>query len=108
MLTRVVAAAIAVAALVFTAAPAAQAQDHEDGGEYQRLFDEGISLLTERKYDEAVESFKKAIALEGKLPEAYYNIACAYSLKGDKEKAIEWLGKSFERGFRDEDHVAKD
>ena len=29
-----------------------------------------------------------------------YNAACAYSLLGDKDKAIEWLGQSIEVGFR--------
>jgi len=30
---------------------------------------------------------------EGKLPEKAYNIACAYSILGEKENAIVWLGK---------------
>ena len=29
----------------------------------------------------------------------FYSLACAYSLKGDKKKAIEALRKSVEKGF---------
>ena len=100
---RTLALGIALAAAL--GAPAARAQDTE---EYSRLFQLGIDQLQAKKYDESVESFKKAIAINSNSPESYYNIACAYSLKGEKDKAIDWLAESFAHGFDDEKHIAAD
>ena len=38
----------------------------------------------------------------------YYDLACAYSLKGDKTKGFEFLGQSLDAGFRDLQHLRED
>ncbi len=37
-----------------------------------------------------------------------YNIACVYSLIGDSDNAIDWLGSAIKAGFRDVNHISKD
>ncbi|MBI3725773.1 redoxin family protein [bacterium] len=97
--------AIALALVVLSAAGAlAQSADEQ----FQALFQKGIDQLEKRQYDDAVASFKKAIEIRKELPETYYNIACAYSLKGEKDKAIDWFADALAHGFNDEDHIAKD
>jgi peroxiredoxin len=90
-------------ALVFALAGPALAQDR-----YSALFAEGIARLEARDYEGAIASFRGCIELRPDLPEAYYNMACAYSLEGEKARAIDWLAESIARGFRDKDHIDKD
>lgn len=53
------------------------------------------------QYARSIDAYKKQIELGwGRLYIAAYNIACCYSLAGDKENAIHWLQKSFDMGFR--------
>jgi tetratricopeptide (TPR) repeat protein len=41
-------------------------------------------------------------------PHTYYNVACAYALAGNVEKAIEYLRKAFEDGFVRLFHLSRD
>ena len=41
-------------------------------------------------------------------PYAYYNVACAYALAGNAEKAVEYLRKAFEDGFVRFYHLTRD
>lgn len=41
-------------------------------------------------------------------PHTYYNVACAYALAGNAEKAIEYLRKAFEDGFVRFYHLTRD
>ncbi len=62
-------------------------------------FEVGLDLLRLRKIDESIDAFKKAIDLDSKTSTSMYNLACAYSLKGDANSAITWLRKAIENGF---------
>lgn len=54
-----------------------------------------------RNYRKAITAYEKVIELRGGFPSsAAYNIACCYALLGEKERALEWLQKSFDMGFR--------
>ncbi len=57
-----------------------------------------------------VEEHKQERGDDGRLyyPYALYNAACIHSLLGDKEKAVGYLEKSVEFGFRDRDWVIMD
>ena len=72
---------------------------------YQLAF----TLQVAKRYDEAVKQYLKTLAMKGgdKTLEslAWYNLACAYALKGESEKAIEALLKAIECGFRDREHI---
>jgi tetratricopeptide (TPR) repeat protein len=83
-----------------------------DEQDLQGVFDEGMKLHGEEKdYDKAIPLFKKVFYT---LPEesvgftAAYNVACGYALKGDKERAIDWLEISIKYGFTKFDHIKTD
>ena len=53
------------------------------------------------QYAKSIEAYKKQLELGwGILHNAAYNIACCYSLGGDKENALHWLQRAFDMGFR--------
>ena len=68
--------------------------------------------LRAKEYDPAIEAYQEALklgAFGNKFrAAAMYDMACAYSLKGDKERGFEWLRKSLDAGFRDLQHVRTD
>ncbi len=52
-----------------------------------KLYDEGMSALRQRQVAQAVELFGKAIKLDSAFAEAYFSVANAYTLSGEKDKA---------------------
>jgi len=54
----------------------------------------GLSLMTLKRYDEAIECFDRATAIDDNLKEAWYNKGLAYALKGEREKAIDCVSKA--------------
>ena len=52
-----------------------------------------ITRYTLKEYAPAADAFQKNIAI-GNSGFAMYNLACVYSIMGEREKAIEWLTKS--------------
>ncbi len=103
---RVLKFAAILAALLACFARAASAQSAAD--RHRIWFEEGLARLDRRDYEGAIDAFRRAIAARPDLPEAYYNVACAYALKGEKARAVDWLAESIARGFRDADHIARD
>jgi tetratricopeptide (TPR) repeat protein len=67
-----------------------------------------LNLLREKKYEDALKEFAKILREVPDDSNALYNSACAYSLLGDKAKAVEFLEKSIKAGFLDFDHIEKD
>jgi tetratricopeptide (TPR) repeat protein len=67
----------------------------------------GYSLHALGKYNQAVEAFKKAAAINSN-PIVFYNLACAYSKNNEKEQALEWLNKSIEVGFNQPQQLSVD
>ena len=57
----------------------------------------GFILNTEGRYDEALEEFHAALAIDDTQPEFYNNIATAYVNTGQSETCIEWADKALER-----------
>ena len=64
----------------------------------------GFCLHASGELDEAIEYHKKAVDTPLKTT-ALYNLACAYSLKEDKDKAFEYLKKSIESGYHQPEQV---
>ncbi len=64
--------------------------------ELRKAFDDGVTLSRAGKYDESVEEFNKALALNPKCQDCYYNIGFAYSQKKDYDKAEENYKKALE------------
>lgn len=50
--------------------------------------EKGIKLAKEKKYDQALEQFKKALAEDANNPNIRYNLALVYDLQGNREEAI--------------------
>lgn len=60
----------------------------------------GMSLLMLRDFDRSITALNRAIAApDYEASSAMYNLACAYSLQGNRDAGIEWLAKSVNAGF---------
>jgi hypothetical protein len=79
--------------------------DPKNGRAWQML---GYSLHAANRLDEALPIHLKAAEFKQVAPVATYNVACVYSLKGDKDKAMQWLEKAVSLGFNDKDQVVND
>lgn len=75
---------------------ASKAPTAEDKAKADKLKQEGNSLMSAKKYDEAIEAYAKAITLDGTNPVYYSNRAAAYSSKGDHLSAIGDANKAIE------------
>lgn len=72
-------------------------ENSQEGEEWARA---GSRLLMLRDLDRSVVALKQAVTLlDDKASSAMYNLACAYSLKGDRDSGIQWLEKSVNAGF---------
>jgi tetratricopeptide (TPR) repeat protein len=74
-----------------------EGENSSEGEEWAKV---GSRLLMLRDLDRAVVALNRAVTLldyEGSS--AMYNLACAYSLKGDLNSGIQWLEKSINAGF---------
>lgn len=94
---------------LFLASPGlAQQQQPSKEERYDQAFRAGLQLLTDRKIDASIRAFAACVRLFPDRPVAYYNLACAYSLKKDAQKSVEFLRQSFEKGFQDLSHYQRD
>ena len=75
------------------------------GGDW---YSRGMDLHHDERYDEAIEAFQKSIESGHREEAASYNIACGYALKGDANKAFEWLGRAMDAGFDVSSYLEKD
>jgi len=56
----------------------------------------GLSQAQGRHYDEAIATYKAAIAEDPQFALFEYNLACTYAMKGDLDSALPHLSKSWE------------
>jgi predicted esterase len=71
-------------------------------GEFILLVERGQPILQSGKnYDEAVRIFTLATEVAPERASAFYNLAWAYSGKGDKKKSLRALQTAVEKGFSD-------
>jgi beta-lactamase regulating signal transducer with metallopeptidase domain/tetratricopeptide (TPR) repeat protein len=68
----------------------------------------GVDLLRLRKFDESIKALENAVKQGEKVGTSMYNLACAYSLKGDARNGMLWLDKSIENGFSSEEKFLND
>lgn len=61
----------------------------------------GIEKYKDYDYDGAIEDFEKALQINPKDVAVHFNLACAYSLTENKDKAFEHLDKAVQLGFSD-------
>ena len=60
------------------------------------------------RLDEAHEMGLRLLAATPEAPMTLYNLACQFAKHGDKDRAVEWLTRSAERGFRFEAKLLRD
>lgn len=60
------------------------------------------------QYDKAIEIMDSIIAKNEDRAGSYYDAACLYARMGQKQKALEYLEKSLELGYRRFAHIDKD
>lgn len=53
------------------------------------LYDLGVDLFSEGKYDEAIRAYQDALALDGAFVDALHGLAMAHAEKGDLGAALE-------------------
>jgi len=63
----------------------------------------GINLYNLERYDQAIEIFQKAVAIDPNNSEALINLASLYGLKGDREKSREMWDILIEKGMANKD-----
>jgi tetratricopeptide (TPR) repeat protein len=62
----------------------------------------GQARYSARDYAAAIPAYEKTLELRQGYPfTAAYNIACCLALQGEKEKALQWLSRAMDMGFRD-------
>jgi beta-lactamase regulating signal transducer with metallopeptidase domain len=81
------------------------AGNNVDGDDWFKV---GNELLSLRLLDPAIDSYQRAIKLMEHNSTAMYNLACAYSIKGNTAAGLEWLQKAIENGFDSEERLEND
>jgi tetratricopeptide (TPR) repeat protein len=57
-------------------------------------------LATQEKYEKAIGTLKKLVALQPDNPKIYYNVAGLYARQNEISEAIKWLESAFQIGYR--------
>jgi beta-lactamase regulating signal transducer with metallopeptidase domain len=69
----------------------------------------GSRLLSMREYDLAITALSNAVKHSGEKSSAsMYNLACAYSLAGREQQALDWLEQSVDAGFDQHERFLND
>ncbi len=92
----------AAAAAAFGAIAQADPFDGDAWSQY------GYCLHSEKKYDEAVKAFARAVELGVNRPGNLYNTACSCSLMGKKDEALAFLQKALEARFAEQQTLEND
>jgi predicted esterase len=73
-----------------------------------QLVRDAMTLMGEKKYDEAIPKLTEADTLVPGRPVILYNLACALARSGNSEKAVAALEKSILSGYTDHAHMQAD
>jgi tetratricopeptide (TPR) repeat protein len=72
--------------------PAAAAK----AAELRKVFDEGVAFSRDKKYDDSIAAFHRALEIDPKCADCYYNIGFAYTEQKAYDKAEESYKKALE------------
>ena len=73
-----------------------------------RLFFEGFMLTLTKRHEEAIMKYMKSVELKPDYMQAWYNIACSYSLLNKKVEALQNLKKAIELDSINKEKAKKD
>lgn len=82
-----------------------QSKDLSEAAQYNK---KAYRLHELGRYEEALELWREALALDYKPGATMYNVACCHALLSDSVAAIEWLERAIEAGFDDPRSLVKD
>ncbi|HSE37699.1 MAG TPA: tetratricopeptide repeat protein, partial [Blastocatellia bacterium] len=71
-------------------------------------FNLGYALHFSSEHAKAVQAFGQAVQFGYRIPTSLYNVACAYSMMGNRDAAFEWLDKAVDAGFELEGYILAD
>jgi len=71
-------------------------------------FNLGFALHYSGEHARAIEAFECARQLGYNRPIALYNIACAYSMLGQRDLAFDWLERAFAEGYDPKGYISGD
>lgn len=78
----------------------------QDGDQWYKV---GSRLLALRDFERATFALTRAVEHLGyRGASAKYNLACTYALSGERELALDWLEKSINAGFDNDDKLRED
>ncbi|HZO82825.1 MAG TPA: tetratricopeptide repeat protein [Candidatus Binataceae bacterium] len=63
----------------------------------EELYDEAVDLFADEKYDEAIETYKRALEIDPRYTDALHGMVMCYQAKGDLDAAIELTRKHIEQ-----------
>lgn len=67
--------------------------------------DSGVKKFKDYDYEGAIEDFEKSLQISPKDIATHFNIACAYSLMENKDKAFYHLDRAVAQGFDDRERI---
>ncbi len=73
--------------------------------ELTKLKTEGVQKFKDFEYDEAIALFKKVLTIDKNDVPTHFNLACAYSLNEETQKAIYHLDRAVANGFNDFERI---
>jgi tetratricopeptide (TPR) repeat protein len=98
--------AVALAIALVASTPAAWAVENDPlpvpkGGARQRavtVYNEGVKLMVDKRYDAAQQKFEEALAADEKLAEAHNNLAFSLRMQGahNRERALRHYDRALE------------
>ena len=68
----------------------------------------GTSQIQLKRYPEAILSLDKSIRIGGGVLADFYNLACAYALSGETDKALEYVERAIKAGIASRKQYATD
>ncbi len=68
----------------------------------------GITYYARNDFKEALRWYKRALAADPGLGDAYYNMACIYALQGEKSLSLRYLRTALRNGFTSKDQMRED
>lgn len=88
--------------------PALAKQESADPYKLMQMRQKALEFLYDKKYKKALVMFGKILMAHPEDMNALYNVACTYSLMGEKRKALAFLKNAVDWGFIDFAHIESD
>lgn len=66
------------------------------------------SQTSQKKYQDAEKTFRKALEVDNADHWAYYNLCCLFSIQSKPTEAFSWLNQALQKGFKDYEHIQTD